>query len=161
MLTYKYIEAPNRIAYHEIKDWERTVFLAGSITGATNWQAEASYQLNPHFNIFNPRRKGIVNFPPEEDRIQIPWEYDSIEACKIILFYFSSETLAPITLFELGKVLRASAYTPWKKVYICIHPDYKRKNDVIIQTELENIEFAKKIRFDLGETLDMIIEENA
>ena len=36
----------------------------------------------------------------------------------------------------------------------------KRASDVIIQTELENIEFAKKIRFDLSDTLDMIIAEN-
>ena len=36
-----YLEAPNYLKPGEIKDWERTVFLAGSISTARNWQIEA------------------------------------------------------------------------------------------------------------------------
>lgn len=153
-----YLEAPNRLA-ENIKDWERTVFLGGSITGARNWQLEAKEKLLPYFNVFNPRRENYI-WTESEERTQIQWEYYHIAYAKVLLFYFSYETLAPITLFEYGKALGDCKLKPWKKIYVCINSGYKRKNDLIIQTELENIEVSRRIRFDLDETCDMIITEN-
>lgn len=156
-----YFEAPNQIALCQIKDWDRAVFLGGSITGAANWQNAAKTLLQDKFHILNPRRENFDVTDPENERTQITWEYKMLEAAGIILFYFSWETMAPITLFELGKCLRAAKYQSWKKIYICVHPEYKRRNDVLIQTELESFEVGKKIRFDLVETCEMIILENS
>lgn len=157
---FVYLEAPNRLDHVKIKDWQRTIFLAGSITGAVDWQKEATETLSPHFNIFNPRRANYNTLISGEERVQILWEHDYLEYASIICFYFSHETLAPITLFELGKCLATLPYKPYKKIYIAIHPDYKRKNDVIIQTELLSKETSKRTCFDLNEMLKLIIKEN-
>ncbi len=150
----EYIEAPNvadvRLAL------KNAIFLAGSITGAEDWQLRAKEKLLPYFNVFNPRRSNYI-WSETEEKAQIQWEHLYIDLCPEIVFYFSWETFAPITLFELGKVLRDTKIRPHKKVYICIHPDYKRKNDVIIQTTLENPKISQDIRFDLDETLSLII----
>lgn len=109
-----------------------SVFLAGSITGAVDWQAEVAPKLLPYWHVFNPRHANYDGLIPDAEREQITWEFDALAFCNTILFYFSNETLAPITLLEYGKMLKSG-----KNLFVCIHPDYKRKNDVLIQTELE------------------------
>lgn len=158
--NFMYLEAPNRLVPGAIKDWQRTVFLAGSITGAGDWQKEAKEKLSPYFNVFNPRRANYPQFALAKEREQILWEHDHLELAPITVFYFAPETLAPITLYELGKVLAILPYRPYKKVYIAIHPDYKRKNDVIIQTELLSKETVKRTCFSLDEMIDLVIKEN-
>lgn len=155
----KYLEAPNR---HETGTLisDNYVFLGGSITGAENWQLRARDILLPHFNIFNPRRTHFNKTDSSQERTQIEWEHFYLKTANIILMYFSRETFAPITLFETGKELVRLSYFPWKKLYICIHPEYKRKNDVIIQAELENPDTAKKIKFNLEEACSLIAKEN-
>ena len=155
-----YLEAPNYLKPGEIKDWERTVFLAGSISNARNWQIEAKEKLLSHFHVFNPRRENYNNFDPNEERTQITWEFNHINLSTIILFYFSEETLAPITLWECARAIENAKYTPWKRIYICIHPNYKRKNDIIIQTELINPNIARNIFFNLEGMCNKIIQEN-
>jgi hypothetical protein len=48
-----------------------------------------------------------------------------------ISFWFPCETLCPITLYELGAWSRQD-----KPIFVGTHPDYKRRLDVQIQTEL-------------------------
>ena len=153
-----YVEAPN--VYRTFYLPERSVFLGGSITGAHDWQKQAADKLLPHFNCFNPRRANYSTFDPKVELEQITWEHDWLNFCGILLFYFSHETLAPITLLEYGAALEKSKFTE-QKIYACIHPDYKRKNDVVIQTKLRNDQWSKNIRYDLNETLDLIIKENS
>lgn len=155
-----YLRAPN---YHRpgqinLKNGnsDLSVFLAGSISGASNWQENVGQQLIPYFNVFNPRRFDYIE-NIENDRIQIPWEHFYLNLADIVLFYFSYETLAPITLFEYGKMLEKIKTNSWKKLYVCINPDYRRKNDVIIQTELDNPELAKRICFDLNDMVKQIL----
>lgn len=155
MSDYIYVEAPNRD--FRIKDWQRTVFLGGSITGAGDWQKSAAEKLLPYFSVFNPRRENFDVKDASQERIQILWESDFLEFCAITVFYFAPETLAPITLYETGKMLEKLKTAPWRKIYIAIHPDYKRKNDVLIQTELTSKETAKRTCFDLNEMLEMVI----
>ena len=159
METYQYIEAPH-YGYGKINDYTKTVFLAGSITGAQNWQKEVANTLLPHFNVFNPRRENFDVKNAHVEREQITWEHFHLNLVEITLFYFSWETVAPITLLELGAALEDSKVRQYKKIYISIHPDYSRKNDVVIQTELRNPKFAKNIKFDLNESIKQIIEEN-
>ncbi len=155
-----YITAPTYIQPSMIKDWSKTIFLGGSITGATNWQKDAAKVLVPYFSVFNPRRPAFDTSDESAERAQISWEYQYLEVTQINLFYFSHETLAPITLLELGATLESSKLQHYKKIYIAIHPEYKRKNDVIIQTQLRNPQFSKNITFSLDETLQQIIKEN-
>jgi hypothetical protein len=63
---------------------------------------------------------------------QIEWEHHHLLRADAIMFWFPCETLCPIVLYELG----AWTFRP-KPLFIVTHPDYARKNDVIIQTKLE------------------------
>lgn len=94
--------------------------------------------LRDVFNIFNPRRISFDVNDPQANRIQIPWEHKHLALAKVVVFNFCAETLAPITLFEYGKELAKVKHDPSRRLYVNIHHDYKRRDDVIIQTELEN-----------------------
>ena len=172
----KYIEAPNynlEIARLNPMD---NLFLAGSITGAQDWQKEMAFKkhtilglkeslhsnvrelmstsLIDHFNVFNPRRANFDVSNPAVEKEQITWEYHCIHQCKYILFWFAPETLAPITLFELGSALNTHEH---KNIFIGIDPEYKRKNDVIIQTSLRNKALADRIVFSKDELAEQVL----
>lgn len=134
-----YLKAPNELELDSNLNPYRSIFLAGSITGASNWQEEAGDILYPHFNIFNPRQDNYNPLNKDLELEQISWEYKYLDIANITLFYFAPETLAPITLLEYGKQLVKSKHEPWRKTYIHIHPEYKRKSDVLIQTQLAEI----------------------
>lgn len=165
----KYIEAPNydlEIARLNPAD---NLFLAGSITGAQDWQKEMAFEECPiigfgasrkatrlidHFNVFNPRRMNFDASNPAVEQEQITWEYHCIHQCRYILFWFAPETLAPITLFELGSALNTHEH---ERIFIGIDPGYKRKNDVIIQTSLRNKALADKIVFSKDELAEQVL----
>lgn len=111
----------------------RSVFLAGGITGCPNWQQEMVKLLSDtDLIIFNPRR---ANFPIDDPSAalgQITWEHNYLRAADTISFWFAKETIQPITLYELGS---------WstrldKDILIGVHPEYPRRQDVEIQTRL-------------------------
>lgn len=158
MITY--FEAPRYAAHSEVENWNKAIFLGGSITGAVDWQKDVAQKLQPHFTVFNPRRVGYQLFDSKIEREQIAWEYHYLNMCTHALFYFSHETLAPITLFEYGKQLIKMKYAPYRKTYVCVHPDYLRKNDVYIQTELEQPKLATQIFSDINTTIQHIIKNN-
>jgi hypothetical protein len=96
-----YVEAPDRKYPQHLS----SLFIAGSITDAPNWQKDLVKKLdNLDIVIFNPRRKGFDVRDPANSVEQINWEYDMLETADMISFWFCKETLSPITLFELGKV---------------------------------------------------------
>lgn len=111
------------------------LFLAGGITNCADWQAEAIKEVNAFYNrltVYNPRNPNYdVNDPSMEER-QICWEFDKLSKANIIVFWFAKETLCPITLLEYGKYALAST----KPIVVGVDPEYKRKNDIIIQTSL-------------------------
>lgn len=158
----EYIECPDSVAYHIVSycgSWEmphpnQCLFLAGSITGAWNWQQVAKDKLLDKFHILNPRRESFDKSNLDVEREQIEWEHEYLEYTHNILFYFSNETLAPITLLEYGCYLASD-----KKLFVCVHPEYKRKNDVVIQTELRRPE--QKIYFNFDEFLEEVKNEYA
>lgn len=126
-----YIEAP--LFYKN-----PTIFLAGGITDCPNWQNEITTLLvekNRSFNttltIFNPRRKSFSIDDSNIAETQIQWEYEHLRKAEYILFWFPSETLCPIVLYELGFWITSN-----KKIFIGIDPAYSRKQDVEIQTRL-------------------------
>ncbi len=128
----------------------KSLFLAGGITGCVNWQAELVELLKEEkIVLLNPRRK---KFEVEDSIIeeeQIKWEFEHLKKADMVSFWFTEETLCPITLYELGK---QSALD--KPIFIGIHPNYKRKRDVEIQTKLIRPEI--KIVYSLRELAGQI-----
>lgn len=156
----EYIEAPN--FYFAELDRSKSLFLAGSITNAPDWQAEI-LELCPHlrdFNIFNPRRKHFDITIKDNERMQIVWEHTAIHFCDHILFWFAKETLAPIALYELGSAL----YTH-RNISIGVHPEYARRNDVFYQVNLDRYrkpifnnlkDLGDSVKIGMGRHLDDI-----
>ena len=113
---------------------ENTIFLAGGISNCWDWQKPVAEFLSEYTNlvIFNPRRNGWnMENSDEESRKQILWEHKFLQQSKTILFWFPEETLCPITLFELGKYLVSD-----KRLIVGTHPNYQRRLDVIVQSQL-------------------------
>ncbi len=127
MSMSKYIEAPE-----EFDGQGQSLFCAGGITGCPNWQREMIELLqSTPWVLLNPRR---ANFPidqPNASRKQIEWEYKHLRLAQAILFWFPCESICPIVLYELG----AWSMTE-KPLFVGVHPDYKRRQDVELQTEL-------------------------
>jgi hypothetical protein len=111
------------------------LFLAGGITACPQWQPEMIERLEhmDELTIYNPRRE---NFPIDDSDAaeeQIKWEHEMLHRADLISFWFPCETLCPITLYELGYWTDHDWDT---KIVVGIHPEYDRKQDVFIQTEL-------------------------
>jgi hypothetical protein len=131
MTLSEYIEAPTE----GDPDAVLSIFLAGSITGAEDWQAEISEKLLQKMpkglQVYNPRRADFDVTDPTASQKQIEWEHRHLRMADVILFWFSDATLGPITLYELG----AWSMTDTPLAVAC-HPEYKRLEDVVIQTRL-------------------------
>lgn len=161
-----YIEAPNYSIAAATKKPEECIFMAGSITGTKDWQKELAFYNVPNarsspynrivdkYFVFNPRREDFDVSNPEMEKEQIEWEFFCIHRCQKILFWFAPETLAPITLFELGSAL--NTHKP-DDIFIGIDPQYKRTNDVIIQTRLRNENLASNIVFSKEELAHQVV----
>ncbi|MBI4147215.1 nucleoside 2-deoxyribosyltransferase domain-containing protein [Candidatus Woesearchaeota archaeon] len=127
----KYIEAPT-----EYQGKERSLFLAGGITGCPDWQADLTDLLTgEEIVLLNPRRSHFStdnqNITPE----QINWEHKHLQKADAISFWFPQETACPITLYELGAHSKSN-----KPLFVGVHPEYARREDVEIQTRLERPE---------------------
>ena len=135
-----YIECPTKLQPNHIN----TIFLGGSISNAGLWQSKMVKLLdNTDLTVVNPRR---ANFDINNKQMtidQIEWEFEHLRKCEAILFWFSYETVAPITLFEYGVHLGQAALNAdygyhSKKIFCGVHPEYQRKIDVVTQTDLIN-----------------------
>ena len=110
----------------------RTVFLAGGITNCPNWQQEmCSLLQDTDLILLNPRREHFPIEDPNAAQEQITWEHNQLRMADAILFWFPCETLCPIVLYELGAWSMAD-----KPIFVGVHPDYRRRQDVEIQTHL-------------------------
>lgn len=142
----KYIEAPE-----EFLGKETSLFLAGGITGCPDWQQAVVRDLESEpITILNPRRKSFSTGDLTASVEQIKWEFRYLRKASIISFWFPSETLCPIVLYELG----AWSMTD-KPILVGVHPDYQRKLDVEIQTSLVRSEV--KIVYSLPDLSRQIV----
>jgi len=81
--------------------------------------------------LLNPRWEHFPIHDPSAALAQITWEYEHLRVANAILFWFPSETICPIGLYELG------AWSMMHKpLFVGVHPDYSRRRDVEIQTSL-------------------------
>jgi hypothetical protein len=136
------------------KPWFRTrCFLAGGITDCPEWQDELLTLLDGEtgLTIYNPRQANFDVRNPDAADAQIEWEHDRLCEANLVSFWFPSETLCPITLYELGKLTERG--TP---LVVGCHPNYKRLTDVVKQTELDRPEV--KVVFTLREVAVGIVE---
>lgn len=110
-----------------------SIFLGGSISGAWDWQSHVIEKLkNDDVLIFNPRRPDFDATNEKMEIGQIAWEFRHLRIADAILFWFSGETLAPITLFELGRY----SIIAGRPLFVGCDPMYKRRRDVEIQMSL-------------------------
>ena len=122
-----YIEAPE-----EFEGDGPSLFFAGGITACFDWQSQLARDLaDLPFTILNPRRRHFPMNDPTAAAAQIAWEHRHLRKAGAVLFWFPSETLCPITLYELGAWSMSA-----KPLFIGTHPDYQRRLDVEIQTRL-------------------------
>jgi len=128
-----YFESPDE--YHGNAP---SIFLAGGISGCPDWQKEAKEGLEKQCEglvIINPRRAKFDVSDKSIERQQITWEHQHLRKASSVLFWFPKHTLCPITLYELGVWTTHYEYTR-KVIFIGVDPEYQRKSDVKIQTEL-------------------------
>lgn len=143
----RYIECPEIF-----EGKERSLFLAGGISGCENWQTKLVKLLeNTDLTLLNPRRKHFPTDSPNIEEEQITWEHNHLAKTNAVSFWFPKETLCPITLFELGKCLGKG-----KRVFIGVNPKYLRKKDVEIQTRL--VRPGVKIVYSIEELAEQIKE---
>lgn len=138
----KVITAPNE---YSLKEKEISVFLAGGITNCPKWQDDIINRLEwlstENLVVFNPRRD---NFPINDKNAayrQIEWEFNQLEKVDIFSIYFTSGISdQPICMYELGRnLVKMQMRFPkdWEnRIIISVEDGYKRKQDVIIQSEL-------------------------
>ena len=129
------IESPNEV-YSLENESNLKIFLAGSITDCEDWQEYVIEKIKhiEGITIYNPRRENFPIEDPNAAEEQIIWEYKHLKNADALVFWFDRGSLAPIVLYELGKHVNSNKEMP---AIIGIDPEYKRKQDVIIQTRLE------------------------
>ncbi len=131
-ITGRMITCPTE---YERKPKRVSVFLAGGITGCSDWQSRigdlpiARYPWEVDF--LNPRRPEFDLSNPALTKEQIAWEYRHLEAADAVLFWFCPDQVQPIALFELGCYSATN-----KPIFVGVDPEYPRKSDVIEQLRL-------------------------
>ncbi|GAA6615808.1 nucleoside 2-deoxyribosyltransferase domain-containing protein [Scytonema sp. NUACC26] len=142
----QYIEAPA-----EFNGEGQAIFCAGGITGCLDWQSHIVELLKPSpWIILNPRRANFPIHEPSASQQQIEWEYKHLRLATAILFWFPSETMCPIVLYELGAWSMTN-----KPLFVGVHPKYARRQDVEIQTSLVRPDI--QIVYSLDELANQII----
>ena len=127
------------------------VFLAGGICKCIKWQDmvigdflnDDTIDLSNDFNdvcLINPRRTDWIEEPSAAQK-QIEWEFDMIENCDVFTMYFAGgESDQPICMYELGRNILKMRYeypNTWtERIVITCDMNYKRLNNVLIQTRL-------------------------
>lgn len=126
-----------------------SLFLAGGITDCPDWQKEMTKKLgNTDIILLNPRRANFDINEKDAAKKQIDWEYRHLRYATAISFWFPKETLCPIVLFELGYWFNRS-----KDIFIGVHPEYKRKEDVYTQVSLSIP------KFEFVDSIDALTEQ--
>ena len=120
----------------------RSVFLAGGITNCKEWQKEVIKELkSDDISIFNPRQEHFDITDKNASHKQILWEFERLEQMSIFSMYFCNDNSdQPICMYELGRnIVRMQNRFPhdWQdRIVISVEDGYRRKADVVIQTEL-------------------------
>ena len=160
------------IENYNLNALEIPCFLAGGITNCREWQTEIIKGLNEKLKddlqsnfliLFNPRRKNFPIGDPNASLKQIQWEFEWLEKCQIFSMYFDGPTVSdqPICFYELGRnIERMKQKFPkdwWMRIIISVNSEFKRTNDVIIQTKLASND---KIKVNVSNSSDELIQKH-
>eukprot|EP01027_Heterolobosea_sp_BB2_P009911 GEZU01014589.1.p1 GENE.GEZU01014589.1~~GEZU01014589.1.p1 ORF type:complete len:195 (+),score=24.63 GEZU01014589.1:29-613(+) len=139
-----YIECPSVFQPRPNHDEEKriVIFLAGGISNAVALFDKS--EIADKIALLNPRRSQFDVTDTSLTEVQIKWEADHLRKADLILFWFPSETLCPITLYELGawSYHRDPQTNQPKPIFVGTHPKYARLLDVQFQTSLVRPEVA-------------------
>lgn len=104
-------------------------FLCGSIIGE-EWRDQIVESLkNFDVDIYNPKR---LSWKEALEKDQVIWENSYLGRSNVIVFWFSEESVCPISLFELGVHLFSN-----KVLYVGFSPKYQKL--INLQTQLKLI----------------------
>lgn len=131
-----------------------SVFLAGSIEqgAAVDWQRSVIDALSDRdCVVFNPRRtvwnrdlRQSITEP--EFAEQVRWELDALERATTVAMYIAPNTLAPISLLELGLFARAG------KMLVACPEGFWRKGNVEVVCD----RFGVSLLESLAELVDAL-----
>ena len=127
----KVVQSPSKASIH---GHGPSVFLAGGIRGCPDWQENFIRMAGPYaptVTFVNPRRARALR--DRDFEAQVRWEHDRLLQVDAVSFWFPWETLCPITLYELGTW---TSHRIRKPIFIGAHPEYARRRDVVLQTNL-------------------------
>lgn len=139
----------------------KSVFLAGGITNCKEWQKEVienlKYEEYEDVSLFNPRQEHFDVSDKSASYKQILWEFERLEKMDIFSMYYCNDNSdQPICMYELGRnIVRMQNRFPsdWeKRIVISVEDGYRRKADVLIQTELATL---NKVFVDGNATPDL------
>lgn len=147
MTPVRYVECPQEFGEGEEN---RSIFLAGGITGCPDWQADVRRMLGgSNWTLLNPRRAAPAAWSEETSAAQIEWEFRHLRMADAVLFWFPAESVCPIALFELG------AWTMTDKpIFVGADPAYPRRRDIVLQTALARPEIV--IHSNLEELIESV-----
>lgn len=148
-----------------------SVFLAGSIEMgvAPKWQSEVidrlvkTFEYDETLEIFNPRAKSW-NADEKQDPCvgtlfneQVTWELKYLLSSDIVIINFESLTTSPVSMFELGLVLR----NPKIKKFVVCPKDYFRYGNIKLTTQYvgENFHFYESRSEDFYTDLEISIQQ--
>lgn len=152
--TMKYVEAIKDLPEPDFDSIY--IFLAGTIDNgnSVDWQktvkeyAEKS-PISDRLVLMNPRRADWnPNATVQDVEDQINWELDCLEKADAILMYIKGDSLAPITLLELGLHARGN------KLHVVCEEDYWRYTNVRVTCERYNVCLGN----DLKEAMDYLFQ---
>jgi hypothetical protein len=134
------VTAPEICVAHAPRPW---CFLAGGISNCPNWQSDLIAALAPMDRLrlgvegtfFNPRATTFDVQDPNASTRQIRWEQVAMQQADIIGFWFSRGSDNPIVFFEYGMYLQRYILTGSPEIVVGCDPDFRRKGDVMNQTQ--------------------------
>lgn len=131
-----------------------SVFLAGSIDMglAPPWQSSLTAALaDLPITLINPRRPDWdstwtqdLDCAPFVE--QVTWELDALDACSVIALFLSADSMAPISLLELGLWIRSG------RVVVGCEKGYWRRGNVLVVCQRWGVEVVDSLE-ELGDAV--------
>lgn len=144
----RYLEPPN---YLNLSEYTKSVFLAGSVGSKENWREDLGARITDESDlmIFSPYVKNFDNKKISEQELT-EWENYHLNKASIVVFWFSWETFAPISLLELGLHIN-------KNLVVGCDLDYLKRDNLEIQLSIHRPDL--KIAYDLKDVLKEILRK--
>lgn len=142
----KVVTAVEDVDRSGISPYDVKVFLAGGISNCRNWQNKVIDILShkpetERLVVFNPRRENFPIYDSNAAKEQIEWEFYSLLRADIFSVYFcNSESVQPITFYELGRNVTRMDHLYGRNacdhIVVSVENGFSRTRDVVIQTGL-------------------------